>query len=91
MSRPKPSLTVINPDDFHLVVLSDGTITTAEVIQREYDPYRGRSENQVGWGVARRRKGDRRDPDLGVRLAVSRAFRDAAEKIEERLADDDQS
>lgn len=75
----KDRLTMDDPDTFRIVVLSDGTNTSAEILQR------GDQGNwfRLGYGGARRRKGDRRNRDLGARLATSRALRDAADRIDE--------
>lgn len=51
---------------------ADDRTTVVEIfVEGESDP--------VGTGVARRRKGERRNPALGVALAAARAFRDASE------------
>jgi hypothetical protein len=75
-----------NPShEFSVTVLSDGTRTTAEITQAA-----GFQHFRVGFGEARRKKGDRRDQTLGVRLALMRAFRNAADQIEEMIPDADE-
>lgn len=90
MPRPKPNLTVVDPDDYKIIVLADGTTTSVEIVQSDIHPFSGRVDYSLGSGVARRRKGDPRDPELGIKLAMARAFQNAAEKIVETLAHDDQ-
>lgn len=85
MSRSKTLLTIVDPDCYKVVVLSDGTTTTAEVIATDHRAFGSSVSYQVGLGTARRRKGDPRDPDLGARLAIARAFRDAAEHVEKTI------
>ena len=58
--------------DFEVEVYSDGTTTEARIQAADVDGY-------IGRGVARRRKGERRDPDLGLALAMARAFFDLAD------------
>ena len=68
-------------DETKVRIFTDGTSTVAEVVQDGGmfgDSVRGR-------GVARRRKGDKRREEIGASLAVGRAFRDAAERIERGL------
>lgn len=58
-----------NPNDWHVVLVADGTVTCAEIL---YDL------SVVGKGTARRRPGEPRNLELGTALALQRAFRDAA-------------
>lgn len=39
----------------------------------------------IGIGLAKRRKGDRRDVNIGTRLALRRAFQDAIEGVSKDL------
>lgn len=56
-------------EDWHVVIVSDETVTQAEVL----------FENETfGEGMARRRPGETRNVQLGIALALQRAFRDAA-------------
>lgn len=72
-----------NPShEFGITILSDGTRTTAEITQTN-----GFQHFRVGFGEAKRKKGDRRDESLGVRLALMRAFRNAADRVEEMIPD----
>jgi hypothetical protein len=68
-----------------VVVITDGTHTTAEVVGREA----GLPPRSLGYGTAKRRRGETRDADLGAALALSRAFEKASEYFsraaEERL------
>lgn len=69
------------PDDkFNIYVVTDGTSTYAEISQ---EGTFGREP--IGIGVARRRKGDKRREDVGMRLAVGRAMKVAVERIENAL------
>lgn len=62
-------------------VYTDGTTTEAEVYLSE-EP-----EQIIGWGAARRRKGDKRKDSVGTALAVARAFEHAAGALR-AVADD---
>lgn len=71
----------INPrDEFEMVVVQDGTTTEATVVH-------GPSGIIVGQGVAKRRKGDERIPIVGSTLAVQRAFRNAADNLNDNLVE----
>lgn len=60
---------------YKVSLVSDDKSTDAEI---------GNGEGLViGRGFARRRKGDRRNDDLGVALALARAFRDASDRYAE--------
>lgn len=63
-------------------VVTDGTRTVAEVYEGDEDPI---VNKPVGVGHAVRNKGDRRNPELGVTLAIARAFQDAGENAWEIL------
>lgn len=73
MPRHETQLTTTTA--YEVNVLSDGTTTHAE-INVKFSPFS--SLHVLGEGVARRRKGDRRDRDLGELVALRRAFNDAA-------------
>lgn len=60
---------------YEVSVLSDGDVTVAEV-NVKFSPFS--SLHVLGEGVARRRKGDPRNRDVGELLALRRAFGDAA-------------
>ncbi|MFF4960239.1 hypothetical protein ACFY2Z_24815 [Streptomyces sp. NPDC001222] len=62
--------------DVKLVHLTNGTETIVEL----RIPHLGGS---AGVGYARRRKGEKRDPELGIALAGYRALADAAERARE--------
>lgn len=71
----------VNPrDEFELVVVQDGTTTEATVVH-------GPTGTIIGQGVAKRRKGDQRLPILGSTLAVQRAFRAAADNLNDNLVE----
>jgi hypothetical protein len=70
MSQPQLSST----SAYEINVLSDGTTTVAEV-NVKFSPFS--SLHVLGEGVARRRKGDVRNRDVGELLALARAFSDA--------------
>jgi hypothetical protein len=74
----------MDPKAFELYVLSDGTLTTAEIVYRERGYHNGRL---IGRGEARRRPGDPRDRDLGETIAMQRAFQDAAFRLGRALSD----
>ncbi len=59
-------------------VVQDGTRTVAEVYEGERDDL-GPWSKPLGVGHSVRRKGDRRNGELGVTLALGRAFQDAAD------------
>ena len=62
--------------------LTDGTETIIEL--RGSGPL---ADKCLGVGFARRRKGEKRDPQLAVALATYRAFADAAERARKDGAD----
>ncbi len=67
-------------------VVADGTRTIAEVYDEpaeEVSPY----SLPIGRGHAVRRKGDRRDQELGTTLAVARAFQSASEGLMDVVKD----
>lgn len=66
--------------DYTVSVTLDGTTTLVEITDDDYDKI-------VGSGIARRRKGDRRDNDLGVALAMARAFQNASDNYAEVAAE----
>jgi hypothetical protein len=70
-------------EDVFMRIISDGTTTVATVVERSDNPFA--SERARGRGVARRRKGDPRNPALAATLAVGRALRDASNQAEEVL------
>ena len=57
-------------------VYQDGTTTLVQIL----DP--DNPDVYLSEGVARRRKGDRRNPAVGRALAISRALRDLADRYE---------
>lgn len=61
-------------EEFRVEIAADDQSTLVEI----YEPTGG--DDPLGSGVARRRKGDRRNTDLGVALAMARAFRDASDR-----------
>lgn len=69
--------------DLHHVVLHDGTSTLAQIIFT--DPVTSK-ERVLAEGTARRRSGDRRDPDIGASLAMSRAYRQLSDQYMELAA-----
>ena len=71
-------------DDMRTVRLTDGRNTIIDIQLR--DPFAAGGWVSVGLGVARRRKGDARNADLGVDLALYRALADAAERHREEFA-----
>lgn len=84
LNSPAPAVShdMAYSDETKIRIFTDGTSTVAEVVQIDHtfgDLVRGR-------GVARRRKGDKRREGIGTSLAVGRALRDAAQRIEEALS-----
>jgi hypothetical protein len=78
----KPQLTINSTDEFHIDIVSDGTVTVAEVRFRDTsDPFGGWTT--VGKGQARRRKGDTRNERLAYRLAAVRALKEAVKGLSE--------
>ncbi|MEU3052224.1 hypothetical protein [Streptomyces griseus] len=63
-----------NQDDFRVVLITDETETYVELSA----PDEFGIPRLIGKGVARRRKGEKRDENLGMTLALSRAFQEAA-------------
>lgn len=80
-------LTTHDHEDYRVIALSDGTLTQVEIIQRIPSDFGSPKWYRVGLGTAKRRKGDRRNPDLGALLAAERAFRDAADQIKRQLTE----
>lgn len=78
-------LTTHDPDDYKILALSDGTVTQVEIVQRIPSDFGSPKWYRVGLGISKRKKGDRRNADLGMLLAAERAFRDAAEEIHKQL------
>jgi hypothetical protein len=79
MPKPPTSHMKRNLDnDFVVIWSTDGTVTNAEVLLRQVvgDPV------SIGWGQARRHKGDVRNGELGAALALSRALRMAGDNYE---------
>lgn len=58
-----------------IIQTNDATISTVQYIY---------SKNMSGWGTAKREAGDRFDSSIGEDLAVARALRELAEKLEAR-------
>ena len=71
-------------DDFKLVIVSDGTTTTAQLLIRDatdpFSPY-----FSIGAGTAKRRKGETRNFRLGQQLAAVRAMKAAVEYLSKGL------
>jgi hypothetical protein len=79
----KPHLKSLPDDSYRVIVVSDGTHTQAEVVT----PGPWGVAEVVGTGEARRRtwktpsgkaKGDPRNDEIGVALALSRAFEEVS-------------
>ncbi|MFD8117040.1 dsRBD fold-containing protein [Streptomyces microflavus] len=67
--------------DAHVNIMVDDRTTIAEIlVQNEWGVL-----EPLGRGVARRRKGDRRNSQLGMSLAMARALRHAADRYEDDL------
>lgn len=64
-------------------IVQDGTRTVAEIYNG--DETVARFADPMGVGHAIRRKGDKRNPGLGVALAIARAFESASEGIMENV------
>lgn len=78
----KTQLSLNSTDEMKINIVSDGTLTVAEVVLRDTsDPFGGWST--VGQGRAQRRRGDRRNERLAYRLAAVRALSDAAKNLSE--------
>lgn len=63
---------------FEVEGLTDGTTTEVVVVDPLHPGFAGR-------GVSRRRKGDPRNSDVGYTIALARALRDMANKVEADL------
>lgn len=72
-----PTLTELRID---VILVSDGRTTACNI--RQNQP--GQIIN-VGYGEAKRRRSDKRDPALGVNLAFLRALESAAESVRREL------
>ncbi|MGW6255458.1 dsRBD fold-containing protein [Streptomyces sp. NPDC055085] len=85
MASPRiPELSMVKvADSWEVRVVTDDTSTIAEILFADDE-----GPASLGVGTARRRKGDRRDSDLGWKLALGRAFQDAANGIAAELAVD---
>jgi hypothetical protein len=88
----KPHLKSLPENAVRVLVLTDGTETVAEVVATNRLGY----WETVGLGTSKRRtwvtphgrsKGDPRNEEIGVALAMSRAFKAAAEHYE-KIAQD---
>jgi hypothetical protein len=71
VSQHRPEDLSGGTEEWELDFVYDGTLTRVQVIDNEGEV--------VSEGVARRRKGDTRNEELGLALATSRALRDAAD------------
>ncbi len=65
--------------ELKIEVFTDGTTTSAFLIAPEDGPLTYQAK-----GVARRRKGDPRKPEVGETLALSRALRALADRYEQK-------
>lgn len=72
---------IINPrNEVEVTVVTDGTTTEAVVrLDGVSEPF--------AKGTAKRRRGDRRNPEVGILLALARAFEDGAGELRKSLAD----
>ena len=59
--------------------VTDGTRTIAEVYEGDSEHVKTWAPKPVGVGRSVRRKGERRDADLGTTFALARALQDAAD------------
>lgn len=87
MSRKQGQTPVANfQEAYELRVVQDDRTTVAELVVRDTeDPYS--KAGVIGRGVARRRKGDRRDPGFGINLAVLRALRASVKTAERHMVE----
>ncbi|MGW0682925.1 dsRBD fold-containing protein [Streptomyces sp. NPDC002754] len=69
--------------DLHHVILTDGTSTLAQILHVDDKD----EERVLAEGTAKRHRGDRRNADLGVALAMGRAYAELSKKYM-RLADE---
>lgn len=85
MSSKRSDTPVANfQEKYEIRVVQDDRVTVAEiVVQDTSDPFD--KGGVIGRGVARRRKGDRRQPGYGITLAILRAFREAVKTAERSL------
>lgn len=78
----RPGDLATNDFDYHVRVVQDGTRTVAEL-------YEGKAEDHYDWqkpigvGHAVRRKGEKRKPNVGATLAMSRALQNAADNAKD--------
>jgi hypothetical protein len=73
-SNPKyynEGMGLTRPDNFEIMTITDGTSTISRLFVSGY---------VVATGVAKRRKTDKKHPDLGAMLALSRMFSAAADR-----------
>lgn len=71
MREPHPKAQLSNgTTDILATIITDGTETVVEL--------KHENGTVIGEGFSRRRKGERRNDDVGVALASARAFEDAA-------------
>lgn len=73
-----------NNESFHVRAVTDGTRTVAEVYTGEVQDW-GDWMSPVGVGNAARRKGEKRDTQLGIKLATARALREASNLLFEEV------
>lgn len=83
VSRKSPNVSqspnVVTRAPYELRILQDDTDTSVRVVG---------SGVVVGEGHARRRKGDKRNKALGLRLARARAFQDAADRLFKQISEE---
>lgn len=72
--------------DVGLETVEDGTTTRSAVVDRGARAFGLGGASQWGYGVAKRRKGDRNYPRYGRMLAMARALEDAAQRLRQELA-----
>lgn len=73
--------------DYEVTIISDGTTTQASISMQRYDFLRGPGSVTMGVGVAKRHKGDPRNSQLGVELALVRMFEDAISNLKQAMRD----
>lgn len=74
----------VTVEDMRAVQITDGRNTIVDLQIR--DPYVDGGWASISVGTARRRKGDRRNPDLAVSLAIYRALARTTEEHREKFA-----
>lgn len=77
MAKKKPDATRhldFSVSPMEVLVYADGSLTEVMIVES------GNEEEYLARGVAKRRKGEPRNPELGTALAATRAFAELTER-----------